>query len=96
MRKGYIRLDTDDLRIAQHEEKPRIFEKFKSAIFVTYFEILENKSIGQNMGVLFIVIYYFQLIAMTFNNNNADLNDNFISGILFNCFLLLKRITPPI
>lgn len=76
MKKGYIRLDSDDLTKANQEHQVRFLDKIKNSIFVTYFQILESKSLSENMGILFISIQFIQMISMSFNDNNEDLTNS--------------------
>lgn len=79
MKRGYVKIDSDDL--SEHiNYESRLFDRMKNAIFVTYFEILETKHLSENMGILLIVISFVQLISMSFNENNNDLESSFISS----------------
>jgi hypothetical protein len=73
MKKGYLRLETDDLTQSYKEEQPKFFESLKTTLFVTYFQILETKQLSENMGILLTAFSYIQLISMSFNDNNQDL-----------------------
>jgi hypothetical protein len=80
MKKGYIRLESDDLTKAENEMQMRLLDKIKNSVFVTYFQILESKSLSENMGILFISIQFIQMISMSFNDNNEDLTNSQISS----------------
>ncbi|CAD8154666.1 unnamed protein product [Paramecium pentaurelia] len=87
MRKNYIRLQSDS---EFKQEETKTFDEVKYTIFKTYFALLESKTLSQSKGILMILILNLQLIFMTANDKNTDLQSGFISSFLpiSNYFLL--------
>lgn len=55
-------------------------DNWKSKIFLTYFEILETKTLSENKGILLVVILNLQLIFMTASDMNTDLKNSFVES----------------
>lgn len=85
MKQNYIKFAD-----SSEKEEQRTFEDLKYKIFMTYFQILETKTLSVNKGILLIVILNLQMISMTANDKNIDLNNSFISSNL----LRLTRLSP--
>lgn len=67
MKRNYLKLGTET---SDKQEDKKTFDDLKFKVFLTYFEILETKTLTENKGILLVVILNLQLIFMTANDKN--------------------------
>jgi len=58
----------------EEPEQSSRFEKVKDALYFTFSEILECKVISAPFAIILVIMQYLQLIAITANSHNEDLN----------------------
>ncbi|EAR89125.2 PAS domain S-box protein, putative (macronuclear) [Tetrahymena thermophila SB210] len=77
----------------KNESKP--FEQLKDMIFYTFYQVLETRTLSENISIFIIVMNFLQLIAMTLNKANTDLSSTSISGglVIADYILVYPAIT---
>ena len=56
--------------------------KIKFVLFKTLYHALDSKQLSAMFSIIMLIIYFFQLIAMTFNSYNKHLKNSLISNFL--------------